>query len=76
MKESKVAHPMDMQVGGDWYQRCAIQPIEYVIANDMGFIEGNIIKYITRHKHKNGLQDLEKAKHYIELLIEVGHERP
>ena len=57
------------QVGGSHYKDKAIQPIEYIHANKMGFCEGNVVKYITRWKEKNGVADLEKAKHYIELLI-------
>lgn len=59
------------QVGGSHYKDKAIQPIEYIHANKMGFCEGNVVKYITRWKEKNGVADLEKAKHYIELLIEL-----
>ena len=47
-----------------------IQPIEYIEANNLGFHEGNVIKYITRYKDKNGIEDLEKAKTYIEMLID------
>lgn len=47
-----------------------IQPIEYTLANGLGFCEGNVIKYISRYKNKNGIVDLKKAKHYVELLIE------
>ena len=56
------------QVGGDHYD-LPIQPIEYILANDLSFIEGNIIKYVTRYKRKNGMQDLLKAKHYLDILI-------
>jgi hypothetical protein len=63
-------NPLDKQVGGNHYKDLKIQPIEFTLANKLGFCEGNIIKYVTRHKAKNGKQDLEKAKHYIELLIE------
>lgn len=56
------------QVGGDHYES-AIQPFDYIRANDLGFFEGNIVKYITRYKKKNGLEDLLKAKHYMEELI-------
>ena len=58
------------QVGGTHYRDKAIQPIEYILANDLGFCEGNIIKYVSRYKDKNGLEDLKKAKHYLEFLIE------
>lgn len=59
---------LDKQVGGDHY-KVEIQPIEYIMKNKLGFCEGNVIKYITRWRNKNGIDDLEKAKHYIELLI-------
>ena len=62
--------PLSEQIGGDHYRQGSIQPIEYIHANDMDFFSGNVVKYITRWKYKNGLEDLEKAKHYIELLIE------
>ena len=58
------------QIGGTHYRDKAIQPIEYILANDLGFCEGNIIKYVSRYKDKNGLEDLKKAKHYLEFLIE------
>ena len=51
------------------YAKCAIEPIEYIIKNNLGFCEGNIIKYVTRYKSKHGLEDLQKAKYYLERLI-------
>ena len=62
---------LSRQVNGSHYVHSPIQPIEYIHANGLGFIEGNIIKYITRWRDKNGIQDLEKIKHYIDLLIEL-----
>ena len=62
---------LDTQVGGNHYKDKGIQPIIYIHANDLGFCEGNVVKYVTRWKEKNGIKDLEKAKHYIELLIEL-----
>lgn len=60
----------ERQVGGTHYQT-KIQPIEFILANELGFCEGNVIKYIVRHKSKGTpLQDLEKARHYLEFLIE------
>ena len=59
------------QVGGGHYKDKAIQPIIYIHANNLGFCEGNVVKYITRWREKNGIAELEKAKHYIELLIEM-----
>ena len=63
--------PLAVQVGGDHYKKLAIQPIEYIHANKLGFCEGSVIKYVTRWRDKNGIADLEKAKHFIELLIEL-----
>lgn len=60
---------LDYQEGGDHY-KLPIQPIEYITKNNLGYIEGNVVKYITRWKNKNGVEDLKKAKHYIEMLIE------
>jgi hypothetical protein len=62
---------LDIQVGGDHYKSLAIQPVEYIHANDIGYFEGNVIKYVTRWRAKNGIKDLEKAKHYIDLLIDL-----
>lgn len=59
------------QVDGNHYKDMAIQPVEYIHANNIGYFEGNVIKYVTRWRAKNGIADLEKAKHYIELLIEL-----
>jgi hypothetical protein len=60
----------DKQVGGNHYQALAIQPAEFIHKNGIGFLAGNIIKYVCRYKQKGGIQDLEKAKHYVEMLIE------
>ena len=60
----------DKQVGGNHYQTMKIQPAEFVNKNKMLFAEGNAIKYICRHINKGGKQDLEKAKHYIDMIIE------
>ena len=65
-----MSDPYDKQVGGDHYQTMKIQPAEFVNKNKMLFAEGNAIKYICRHINKGGKQDLEKAKHYIDMIIE------
>lgn len=62
----------DMQVGGDHYMDRQIQPWDYIVSNDLGFLEGNIVKYVTRWKYKNGVDDLRKAQHYLAKLIEVA----
>ena len=58
------------QIGGSHYKKMKIQPSEFVIANELLFPEGNVIKYICRHRYKNGKEDLEKAIHFIEMIIE------
>lgn len=64
------AKSLQTQVGGNHYKDMVIQPIEFTMKNKLGFLEGNIIKYVARHLAKNGRQDLEKAKHYIELALD------
>jgi hypothetical protein len=61
--------PFDKQVGGDHYRTMAIQPIEYILDNELGWCEGNIVKYITRHHQKGGRKDVEKVIHYAEMLL-------
>ena len=58
------------QIGGRHYMDMAIQPSEFINKNKLQFAEGNAIKYICRHAHKGEVQDLEKAKHYIDMIIE------
>lgn len=60
----------DEQVGGDHYKRLKIQPLEYALANNLGICEHAVIKYVSRWRDKGGADDLLKAKHYIELLLE------
>ena len=62
---------LDTQVNGDHYKKLRIQPIEFIHANNIPFAEGCAIKYLCRWRDKGGLADLEKAKHFIELLIEL-----
>lgn len=58
------------QVGGTHYATKNIQPIDYILQNDLGYCEGNVIKYVSRWKEKGGVEDLRKAIHYLEFLIE------
>ena len=60
------------QVGGDHYKNKAIQPWDYIASNNLGYLEGCIVKYVSRYKEKGGMQDLEKAAHYLQKLIEVN----
>lgn len=63
---------LETQVGGDHYKTAAIQPVEYIHANGLNFLEGCIVKRITRWRKKNGLEDLLKIKHEVDLLIQLN----
>jgi hypothetical protein len=67
--------PLDIQEGGTHYKTLKIQPIEYIHANCIGFAEGSVIKYVTRWKEKNGIEDLKKARHFLDLLIELEEKK-
>lgn len=58
------------QVGGGHYKTMAIQPVEFILANGIPFIEGCVIKYVSRWRNKNGVEDLKKARHFLDILIE------
>lgn len=62
--------PSDKQIGGDHYKNLIIQPFQFIEANGLSFLEGNVIKYVCRYHTKGGRVDLEKAKHYIDLILE------
>jgi len=64
---------LQKQVGGAHYAEMVIQPIEFITANELSFLEGNIIKYVCRHKKKNGADDIKKAMHYCELLLQMEY---
>ncbi|MGA9855312.1 MAG: DUF3310 domain-containing protein [Gammaproteobacteria bacterium] len=61
------------QVGGSHYATLKIQPVEYATANRLGYCEGLCLKYITRHRAKNGAEDIRKAIHCLELLLELEY---
>ena len=63
--------PLDLQIGGDHYKNFKIQPVLFIERNRIGFLEGCVIKRMCRWRTKNGLEDLKKAKHEIDLLIEL-----
>jgi|TARA_R110002020_G_scaffold230325_1_gene441188 hypothetical protein len=64
--------PLKKQIGGDHYRNCKIQPVEYICANNLDFLEGNIVKYITRHRTKSeGVKDIKKVIHYAELILQL-----
>ncbi len=60
----------DRQEGGNHYKDLPIQPVDYITANKIPFIEGNVIKYVTRWRNKGGVADLKKARHFLDMLIE------
>ena len=70
-----VASALNRQEGGSHYKDLAIQPVEYITKNRLDYLSGNVIKYVTRHAAKGGREDLEKAKHYIDLILELCYDR-
>lgn len=61
---------LETQVGGSHYKNFKIQPVEFIHQNGIGYMAGNVIKYVSRYREKNGIEDLKKARHYIDMLIE------
>ena len=66
---------LDLQVAGNHYRSLAIQPVEYIIKNNLGFLEGNIIKYATRYREKGGAEDIRKIIHYAQLILELEYDQ-
>jgi hypothetical protein len=62
--------PLTAQVGGSHYKNLVIQPVEYITANNLSYLQGSVIKYVTRYKNKNGIEDLQKATHFIQMMIQ------
>lgn len=67
---------MDDQIGGNHYKHMVIQPLEYALANNLGVCEHAVVKYVSRWRAKGGVEDLRKARHYIDILIEKETEVP
>jgi hypothetical protein len=65
----------DSQVGGEHYKKMPIQPLEFIVKNGLDFFQGNVLKYIIRYKDKNGVEDLKKARHYIDMMIELEEKK-
>ena len=61
------------QIGGSHYKDLEIQPVEYIYANELGYLAGNVVKYISRYKLKGGEQDILKAIHYCQLILELEY---
>ncbi len=70
MMSVRMPDPQLRQVGGSHYKDMSIQPIEYIMSNDLGYAEGAVVKYVTRWKDKGGVEDLKKAHHFLEMLID------
>jgi len=66
---------LDKQIGGDHYRDCKIQPVEYIYSNGLDFLEGNIVKYVTRHRTKGeGKKDIQKVIHYAQLILQLVYD--
>lgn len=69
--QARTPAALSRQEGGGHYKDMTIQPVEFIHANGIGYFEGNVIKYVSRWRAKGGVEDLKKAKHYIDLLIDL-----
>lgn len=63
----------EKQVGGSHYKDMKIQPVDYIVGNGLSFLEGNVVKYITRHKAKHGAEDIKKVIHYCEMILDIEY---
>ena len=67
---------LDTQVGGNHYKDCKIQPVEYIYSNGLDFLEGNVVKYITRHRTKgDGEADIRKVIHYAQMILQMEYNK-
>jgi hypothetical protein len=64
---------LDVQEGGSHYKKLGIQPVQYIHENGLDYFQGNVVKYVTRHKDKNGAEDIKKAIHYLNLILELHY---
>ena len=71
-KELKMS-ALDKQVSGNHYKSYVIQPVEFIVKNNIPYLEGNIIKYVVRHSNKGGASDIDKAIHYLEILKQTKY---
>ena len=65
-----MTNALDHQVGGNHYSKYKIQPVECIQHLGLDFLRGNILKYLVRFQDKNGIEDIKKARHYAEMLLE------
>ena len=68
-----IGGPLNKQVGGAHYKDLPIQPVEYCQRNGLQFCEASVVKYVSRHREKNGAQDIQKAIHFLEMLLEIEY---
>lgn len=68
-----MSYNKEKQIGGHHYKNMVMEPAEYCAINNIPFMEGNVIKYVCRHSEKNGVEDLRKAIHYLEMLIQIKY---
>ncbi len=73
LKPAPTPSPLATQVGGSHYKLMAIQPVEFIYKNKLGFLEGNAVKYLCRHKSKGGAEDVRKVIHYCELILQLEY---
>ncbi len=64
---------LDTQAGGNHYKNMAIQPVVFIQQNGMPYLDGCVIKYLARHRNKNGAEDIKKAIHYCQLILEMEY---
>lgn len=69
----QVADPLAYQVSGDHYQKMPIQPVEFIVKNGIDFLSGNAIKYLARHRSKGQAEDIRKAIHYCEMILQLEY---
>lgn len=70
ISSGKLNNALTKQVGGNHYKDLKIQPVEYIMENSIPYVEGCVIKYVTRWRNKNGVEDLKKARHFLDILIQ------
>jgi len=68
-RDGQIDAAISVQIGGTHYQTMPIQPVEYIQKNKIPFMEGNVVKYVSRWRDKGGVEDLKKARHYLDMLI-------
>ena len=73
MTDSIPKSALTTQEGGDHYKSMVIQPVEYITKNKIPYLDGNVIKYVSRHQSKNGIEDIRKAIHYLQLIAELQY---